>query len=160
MVIIYVFCKPTPSHACAREIEKLRLVIRELEGEFKSMKEEISPMLRRAMGNSYHIINAYGPIGPKGRITQQNIYNQNDLAAIRKLIENIQTNNTSLEQIYPLEKIAEIQNSLVVLQEQITAQIPDHSIIKGTLKSLKTIFEGAAGAVVASGWLEMIQQLT
>ena len=150
----------------AEEVQQLQLKLRKeetlrlkLEGKIELMRDELFPMLERTMGDTYNINTAYGPVGPKSRITQQTIYNQNDLAAIRDLVKDIQAHQASLEQGIPTEKLSEVQNSLDVLREQITVQVPDHSIIRSTLKSLKTIFEGATGSVVASGWLELLQRL-
>ena len=140
-----------------RHEEKLRL---QLQAQIDLMTEKLFPiMLERTMGDTYNVNTAYGPVGPKGRITQQTIYNQNDLATIRKLVEDTRAKQASLEQTISSEKYSEIQNSLDVLRAQLTVQAPDHSIIRSTLKSLKTIFEGATGSVVASGWLELLQRL-
>jgi uncharacterized protein YjbI with pentapeptide repeats len=154
----------------AAQIQQLQLMVREneeakiqLQAQINLMLEKIFPiMLEGIVSRNTYEIHTNGPVGAIGTGSQgrqHNIYSQNDLADIRKLVDSIGEQRASLERSITDAKLSELQQSLQNLQEQLIAQIPDHSIIQSSLKSLKTIFEGAAGRVLGSVLLELLRQI-
>ena len=131
----------------------------ELRKKFEYQLEFARELLESGM-SKYKITGPlYGPVGDKAKITHQNIYNQTDLAAIRDLITDIQARRGELEEAGVSDRIAELEDSLKSIQEQLEAEKPDSSIVRGGLQSVRNVLEDATGSVVASGWLALIQRL-
>ena len=156
-------------------VEKLRISIQELQDMQPYVKRELDneielrkkyeqqlefarELLESGMSKYKISGTVYGPVGDQAQITNQTIYNQTDLAAIRDLITEIQARRGELEEAGVSGRIDELDTSLKSIKEQLDAKTPDSSIIKGGLQSVKNVLEGATGSVVASGWLAAIQR--
>lgn len=116
-----------------------------------SIDEDTSSDMR-----NQHIVNNFGnnsqvQIGTKSSLQNQAVYN---LEKLNNLISEVEKhkkdlNLSKIEQVYLDEKL----NSL---KEESEKESPEDKLIEKSKKSLKTIFEGCAGNVAASGLLKLL----
>lgn len=112
-------------------------------------------------------IGSIGTLGNLGDITdnaqvtidQSFHYTQNDLTKITQLVTDILSQRRTLEPDLPAQRLIDLEACLQSVQEQLTQQSSDPSLIKSSLAAVKRILEGATANVVASGWLKVLEGL-
>jgi hypothetical protein len=91
--------------------------------------------------------------------TFQQIQSGIDLDALRRLLTDMQERGTELRAGLDAEKITVLENELARLRAELAAPAPRPDVVREGLRSLRTVLEGAAGNVLASGWLQVLQGL-
>ncbi len=115
------------------------------------VKDKPAPTKKYSIG-SIGTVGNIGDISDNATVTidQSTTYNQNDLVAIKDLINEIQSQTADLEHRLSQEKIADLETSIRSIQAQLDLHKPDNSILSKTLRSLRSILEGAAANVLGS----------
>jgi hypothetical protein len=84
-------------------------------------------------------------------------YSANDLDAIRRLIADMVERHDELRAGLDAERLIKIEGKLADLRAELAKPVPDQGLVRESLRSLRTVLEGAAGNVIASGWLQVLQ---
>ena len=89
--------------------------------------------------------------------TQSLLVSQLDLAKVKELIDSLSRNinRIGVDNEHMPELVADVQT----IKAQLSSSKPKPSIIKESLSSMRTILEGAASSVLASGWITRISLL-
>ena len=96
----------------------------------------------------------------KIEIGQSNKYSATDFAAIEHMLGGIHDQSPDLERSIGWEQLDDLIKSLNGVRAQLESSKPDSSIIRsGRRSGEKKVLEGAGGAIVASGWLNLWQRL-
>jgi len=106
-------------------------------------------------------VGSIGHISGQAKVTidQSTHYSQNDLTKVQDLITAILARQADLKPGLPSDRLAGLETTVNDIQTQLSQPTPDSSLIKSSLATLKRILEGAAGNVVASGWLKELEGL-
>ncbi|QQG45167.1 MAG: hypothetical protein HYW89_04180 [Candidatus Sungiibacteriota bacterium] len=131
----------------------LRLEKAGVKGEGISFSKEDRERAKKA-GDTYsigHIENFAGALGPVSDNATVKVYqiNNESKEELKKLIEQIEKYIPEIE--LTEEKKKEVTKMNLVVKEEIDKKEPQQSKIKSALYSLKSIFEGAAGSIIAQG---------
>lgn len=112
-----------------------------------------------AQGTVYNIGNFAGTIGDVSGNAQVSIKQENtvNVKKVADLLGQIQRYSPDVD-FAPAER-ARLETEVAQLQEEVSAERPSDSRIRKALSSLKNIFEGASGNVVAQGVLSAIQSI-
>jgi hypothetical protein len=167
-----------------REIVDLRDQLREekdlrrwFQDMYADLYRDVRPLLQgKAMPKQIHFHGSItGPVAVEGtqrigsnvhaqdnarvHISDTAVYSANDLEAIRRLITDILKRQDELRGSLDVEKITILEGELATLRTELATSAPRHGIVSESLRSLRTVLEGAAGNVLASGWLQVLQGL-
>jgi hypothetical protein len=112
----------------------------------------------RAVKGNYTVNNFYGDVNHSQ--IQQNTNNSNqiftyDLEKINEIIYLLKENAKNIE----TDQDDEIDDAVQKMETEIKKSNPSMNIIKESLKTIRTVLEGIAGSIIASGILYKISQL-
>lgn len=116
-----------------------------------------------AKEKNYNIYNFYGDIS-NSQIQQNSHHsvqimeqNELDVEKVKKLVSHISENMDSFS--FEEKKVCELNSELNTLKDQVESPKPKSIIIKECLKSIRNIFEGVSGNLLASGIIYEIAKI-
>jgi hypothetical protein len=113
-------------------------------------------------GNTY---SNYGQVGAMGENphahdnTFQQVQHGVDLDKVRRLLTDMHERGAELRASLDAQRMTVLEGEVTRLRAELATPAPRPDVISGGLRSLRTVLEGAAGNVVASGWLQVLQGL-
>jgi uncharacterized protein YjbI with pentapeptide repeats len=127
--------------------------------------EELKENFNKVISMPKYIVGQAGAVGDNAqaqKMTFQQVWSQSgiDLTATRDLINDILKHRDELRGSLDAKRISILENELATLQAELAKPTPHDGIVGESLRSLRTVLEGATGNVLASGWLLALQGLT
>ena len=113
-------------------------------------------------GDTYNIPGQAAAVGPNAHAhnnTFQQVQVGGGLDELRRLLADMHEHDAELRASLDAQRITMLENEVTRLRTELAKPVPHPDVIGEGLRSLRTVLEGAAGNVLASGWLQVLQGL-
>jgi len=117
--------------------------------------------VQAATGTSHNVNNFFGPIGTSNVLqgsphaTQVNVSVEFDISAVRQFVERLRGALPDLN--LKGDKSVELEAELRTVESQISSPRPKSSILRESLRTVRSILEGAAGGAAGQMLLELLK---